>query len=115
MEIILEEPGLAESGEGLQSWEAVQGAHRRASLELGLDIQRALRPMGDWRQLGIRRENSAVLQGLDMPALMLELGNLDSGVERAAWEDPPTRARRLRALADALARESERWEKEGRP
>ncbi len=115
MEIILEEPGLAESGEGLQAWEAVQGAHRRASLELGLDIQRELRPMGDWRQLGIRRENSAVLQGLDMPALMLELGNLDSGVERAAWEDPPTRARRLRALAEALARESARWEKEGRP
>ncbi len=115
MEIILQEPGLAESGKGLQPWEAVQGAHRRASLELALDIQRELRPMTDWRQLGIRRENSAVLQGLDMPAIMLELGNLDSDVERAAWEDPPTRARRLRALAEAIARESERWEKEGRP
>jgi len=115
MEIILQEPGRVEVGDGLKPWEAVQGAHRRASLEMALDLQRELRPIADWRQLGIRREDSAVLRGLDMPALMLELGNLDSGPERAAWEDPPTRRRRLGALAAAIAHESERWEKEGRP
>ena len=115
MEIILQDPELAESVDGLRPWESVQSAHRRASLEMALDLQRALRPLGDWRQLGIRREDSAILRGLDMPALMFELGNLDSSLERAAWEDPPTRRRRMQALAEAIAQESERWDKEGRP
>jgi len=115
MEIILQEPGGEETGEGMVPWESVAGLHRRASLEMALDLQRAMRPVADWRQLGIRRERSAVLRGLDMPALMLELGNLDSSLERASWEDPPTRQRRLRALAEAIRRESDRWEREGRP
>jgi len=115
MEIVLEEPsGLGTRGP-LIPWEAAGDRHAAASLELSLDLQRSLRLFTDWGQLGIRRDRTAILRGLDMPALLIELGNLDSAAERAAWEDPPSRERRLRELAAALRAVSDRWEKEGRP
>ena len=116
MEIVLQSPSGLPTGSGsLVAWEAAGDRHGPASLELALDLQRSLRLFTDWDQLGLRRESTALLRGLDMPALLLELGNLDSAAERAAWEDPPSRERRLRELAAALRAVSDRWEKESRP
>jgi len=116
MEIVLQTPSGLPTGSGnLLAWESAGDRHGPASLELALDLQRSLRLFTDWDQLGLRRESTALLRGLDMPALLLELGNLDSVAERAAWEDPPSRERRLREFAAALRAVSDRWEKEGRP
>jgi N-acetylmuramoyl-L-alanine amidase len=115
MEFILQENSGRELPGELVPWQSVQDQHHRASLELALDLQRFLSLEDISRTLGIRSERTLALRGLDMPALLLEVGNLDSAVERAAWEDPPTRKQRLRALARALRIQSRRWEKEGRP
>lgn len=115
LEILLEEIDPESRGGGsLRPWRAVQAAHAESSLELAAGIQHSLEVLTDWPQLGIRRLSTAQLEGLDMPALLLESGNLDSPAERMAWEDAPTRDRRLQTLARALAYRARRWEKEGR-
>jgi N-acetylmuramoyl-L-alanine amidase len=114
LEIILEEAAASGSGVGsLQPWAAVQARHAESSLELAAGIQHSLDVLTGWPQLGIRRESTAQLEGLDMPALLLELGNLDSPAERMAWEDGPTRDKRLQTLARALAYRARRWSGDG--
>ncbi len=114
LEIILEEATLGEAGAGsLRPWAAVQARHAESGLELAAGIQHSLDVLTGWPQLGIRREATAQLEGLDMPALMLELGNLDSPAERLAWEDEPTRTKRLQTLARALAYRARRWASRG--
>ncbi len=115
LEIILEAPAEPPADPAaLRPWAAVQAPHGESSLELATGIEQALEALTDWPQLGIRRERTAILQGVDMPALMLEIGNLDSAGERAAWEDGPTRDERLGALARALAYRARRWQGESR-
>jgi len=121
LEIILQEAETGAQGSaGLEAWGAVSARHDETSLDLASRLQQTLSARSDWPQLGIRREATATLEGMDMPALMLELGNLDSAAERAAWEDEPTREQRLRALARALAgrasgeeRKRHWWERAG--
>ena len=98
----------------LTPWSSVQAKHGESSLELAAGLQQALSVLTDWPQLGIRRDKTAVLEGLDMPALLLEIGNLDSPADRAAWEDRSTRDKRLSILAQAVAYRARRWEVEGR-
>jgi len=113
LEIVVQEPVPREHGRGeLVPWHAVQAAHAERSLELAASLQRALGVLAGWTQQGVRREDTVILEGLDMPALMLELGNLDSAAERSAWEDGPTREKRLRTLAQALAYRARRWQRE---
>jgi len=114
LEIILEEADTDGAGVGsLQPWSAVQARHAESGLELAAGIQHSLDVLTGWPQLGIRRERTAQLEGLDMPALLLELGNLDSPAERMAWEDEPTREKRLQTLARALAYRARRWADRG--
>jgi len=114
LEIILEAPEEPPGEAGaLRPWAAVQAAHGESSLELAAGLEQSLGLLTDWPQLGIRRERTAILEGLDMPALLLEVANLDSATERAAWEDAPTRNERLRALARSLAARSRRWREGG--
>ncbi len=116
LEIVLQEaePPLQAQGT-LTPWRSVQARYGDSSLELASALQRALGVLTDWPQLGIRRERTAVLEGLDMPALLLEAGNLDSAAERAAWEDAPTRDKRLHTLAQALTHRAKRWRAEETP
>ena len=115
LEIILEQADADPPGAGsLEPWSAVQSRHAESSLELAAGMQHSLGVLTEWPQLGIRRARTAQLEGLDMPALMLELGNLDSPAERLAWEDAPTRERRLATLARALAYRARLWRGEGR-
>ncbi len=116
LEIILEQPDADPPGAGsLEPWSAVQSRHAESSLELAAGIQHSLGVLTGWPQLGIRRARTAQLEGLDMPALMLELGNIDSPAERMAWEDAPTRERRLETLARAIAYRARLWQgREGR-
>ena len=110
LEIMLEAPAdPPANAEALRPWAAVQAAHAESSLELATGIEESLALLTDWPQLGIRRERTAILEGLDMPALLLEIGNLDSATERAAWEDGPTRDERLGALARVLAYRARHW------
>lgn len=110
LEIILEEAAGDHVGAGsMLPWSAVQSRHAESGLELAAGIQHSLDVLTGWPQLGIRRERTAQLEGLDMPALMLELGNLDSPADRMAWEDAPTREKRLKTLARALAYRARRW------
>ena len=110
LEIVLQETQTALAGPGaLQPWSAVQGVHAERSLELAAGIQHSLGVLTEWPQLGIRRESTVILEGADMPALLLELGNLDSPAEREAWEDRRTRDRRLETLAKAIAYRARRW------
>ena len=115
LEMILEAPAdPPPNAEALRPWASVQAAHSESSLELAAGLEQALSVLTDWPQLGIRRERTAILEGLDMPALMLEIGNLDSASERAAWEDASTRDERLSVLARALAHRARRWQGESR-
>lgn len=113
LEIILEAAEEPVGGDALRPWAAVQAAHGESSLELAAALEQSLGLLTDWPQLGIRRERTAILEGLDMPALLLEIGNLDSATERAAWADAPTRNERLRALARSLAARGRRWREGG--
>lgn len=114
LEIILAAADAPATGAvALRPWAAVQAAHGESSLELAAALEQSLGLLTDWPQLGIRRERTAILEGLDMPALLLEIGNLDSATDRAAWEDAPTRSERLRALARSLAARGRRWREGG--
>jgi N-acetylmuramoyl-L-alanine amidase len=115
LEIVLQEARGSLLGKGnLQPWASVQAEHAESSLEIAAGIQQAMGVLTGWSQLGIRRANTAILEGLDMPALMLEIDNLDSAIACPAWEDRPTRERRLKILAQALAYRAKQWRKGGR-
>ncbi|MCP4546426.1 MAG: N-acetylmuramoyl-L-alanine amidase [bacterium] len=110
LEIMIQEADRSLRGkESLIPWESAQGEHLESSLELAVGLQRALDVLTEWPQQGIRRENTATLEGLDMPALLLELGNLDSASDRAAWDDRIVRDKRLKILAQALAYRARQW------
>jgi N-acetylmuramoyl-L-alanine amidase len=110
LEIVLQDAQASLRGASqLSPWPSVPARHAERSLELAASLQRSLGVLTDWPQLGIRRERTAVLDGLDMPALLVEAGNLDDPAERSAWEDPGIREQRLKTLAQALAYRARRW------
>jgi N-acetylmuramoyl-L-alanine amidase len=112
LEIVLQEAETPAATGGLRSWSSVQQLHGDSSLELASSLQRALEVLTDWPQLGMRRERTAILDGLDMPALLFEAGNLDDPEELAAWEDPAVRVPRLRTLAQGISFRARRWQGE---
>ena len=109
LEIVLQEAAPVTKTGALRPWRSVQALHGDNSLELAGSLQRSLEVLTDWPQLGMRRERTAILDGLDMPALLLEMGNLDDPEELAAWEDEPLRDARLRTLAQAISYRARRW------
>jgi N-acetylmuramoyl-L-alanine amidase len=88
----------------LVPWEAVQELHRARSLEAARGIEEELRGARGIESAGAREAPFAVLVGVDMPAVLVEVGFATHPEEGSLLARDEERARLAESLARAIAR-----------
>jgi N-acetylmuramoyl-L-alanine amidase len=86
-------------------WDGVAAAYVERSMAAARTLRRRLGDLDGMEEGVIREGPIAILRGMDMPSLLLEVGSYsgDSPSGRSPLEDEETRARVARALADGVA------------
>ncbi len=103
--------GGGESGDLFVRWEQVQQPYLERSAELAGAVVDALAAAGRPTQ-GVRRADLPLLRGIDMPAVLVELGYLSSPGDRRVLTREGGRRRLADALAEAVLAVARRWQPE---
>jgi N-acetylmuramoyl-L-alanine amidase len=94
---------LPELAQGFTPWHLVQRRHAAASGELAALVQPRLVAASGAPDRGIVRLDARVLQGVDMPAIMIEVGFLTDRVQEQSLLDGGRRRVLAAAIAAAVA------------
>lgn len=93
-----QEEHLAQNGQKLGPWNNIQIAHVKESKLLANLVHRHLIGQMNPAEIGIHRAPCLVLQGADMPAILIEIGYVSHPAEEKQLRDPAA----ITVIADAI-------------
>ncbi len=97
-----ESPQPSEDDEPTVRWNIIQTKHRVASKKLAMQMQAGLSSIWQPQEVTVRGIPMLVLEGADMPAVALEIGNLANAGAEKQLADPQYLSKIARAIARAI-------------